>query len=169
MVGRYIKMVRHEKGLTQKQLVELCGIDEANIRKYENEKLEPSLPTLRKIASALQVPLGILIGDWGMYTANRIVQNILEPLGNALLFNKPKTGHQTIVVDLPPIADSELKEILRKSSNGEELSEAENTILMNYFHSAKFETSHKIIVKDNIIPANPELDELLQKTVVAKP
>ena len=29
-----IKRIRKEKGLTQKKLGELCGIDEANIRKY---------------------------------------------------------------------------------------------------------------------------------------
>lgn len=64
MTGENIKTIRQKQGLTQKQLGELCGIDEANIRKYENGKLEPSLTTIRKIASALGVYIGRLVDDW---------------------------------------------------------------------------------------------------------
>lgn len=36
-----------------KKLGELCGIAESNIRKYENEKQNPKIETLEKIANAL--------------------------------------------------------------------------------------------------------------------
>ena len=40
-VGENIRKFRKEKGLTQKRLGQLCGIDEANIRKYELGKANP--------------------------------------------------------------------------------------------------------------------------------
>ena len=63
-----IKQIRKEKGLTQRQLGEASGIDEANIRKYENEKLKPSLQTYRKIATALGIYIGDLVDDWGQFS-----------------------------------------------------------------------------------------------------
>ena len=43
-----IRRIRKKRGLTQKQLGELCGIDEANIRKYENGKQNPKIETIEK-------------------------------------------------------------------------------------------------------------------------
>lgn len=60
-IGENIKRIRKEKGLTQKALGELCGINEANIRKYENNKQNPKLETARKIATALGVDVWELI------------------------------------------------------------------------------------------------------------
>lgn len=61
-VGDNIRLIRKERGLTQKQLGKLCGIAEPNIRKYENEKQKPKLETLEKIASALGVTAFELMG-----------------------------------------------------------------------------------------------------------
>lgn len=54
-VGENIRKLRKEKGLTQKQLGELCGMKEANIRKYELNKANPKIETIKRIASALNV------------------------------------------------------------------------------------------------------------------
>ena len=54
-VGEKIRKIRKEKGLTQKQLGKLCGIYEANIRKYELGKQNPKIETVAKIAAALKV------------------------------------------------------------------------------------------------------------------
>ena len=54
-IGENIKRLRREKKLTQKQLGELCGINEANIRKYESGKQIPRLATIEKIAAGLEV------------------------------------------------------------------------------------------------------------------
>lgn len=59
--GTKIKEIRKRKGLTQKQLGDLCGIADANIRKYENGKQNPKMETLQKIADALEVPASELI------------------------------------------------------------------------------------------------------------
>ncbi len=72
MKGKNIKKYRQEKGLTQKQLGELCGMSESTIRKYELELLNPKLETLQKISNALDVNINELLdyqeflnnGDW---------------------------------------------------------------------------------------------------------
>ena len=52
-----IRKLRIEIGLTQKELGAKCGIDEANIRKYESGKQKPKIDTLKKIADALGVQI----------------------------------------------------------------------------------------------------------------
>lgn len=60
-VGENIKRIRKKKGFTQKALGELCNINEANIRKYENGKQNPKYETVRKIAKALGVDVWEII------------------------------------------------------------------------------------------------------------
>lgn len=57
--GEKIKRIRKEKGLTQKQLAELCNppMADSAIRRYENDKAKPKLETIRRIARALDTPL----------------------------------------------------------------------------------------------------------------
>lgn len=59
--GTRIKEIRKQKGLTQKQLGDMCGIADSNIRKYENGYQNPKIETLQKIADALGVPITELI------------------------------------------------------------------------------------------------------------
>lgn len=54
-IGKKIKEIRIKRGFTQKQLGNLCGIADSNIRKYENGLQNPKIETLRKIAKALDV------------------------------------------------------------------------------------------------------------------
>lgn len=58
-----IKKIRLEKGFTQKQLAEKCGMYESQIRKYEAGKANPKIETLQRIANALDVPLSALKND----------------------------------------------------------------------------------------------------------
>lgn len=54
-VGENIRKIRKEKGLTQKKLGELSGINEVQIRQYELGRANPKLETIDKIAAALKV------------------------------------------------------------------------------------------------------------------
>ncbi len=58
-VGENIKRIRKERGLTQKELGELCGINEVQVRRYEIGKANPKIETIDRIASAL----GVFIAD----------------------------------------------------------------------------------------------------------
>ena len=57
-VGENIRRIRKEKGLTQNQLGELCGLADSAIRRYENGGANPKFETLRKIANALDISIG---------------------------------------------------------------------------------------------------------------
>lgn len=50
---------RNSDNLTQKQLSELTGIDQADISKIENGNANPSIKTLTRIASAMNMNLKI--------------------------------------------------------------------------------------------------------------
>ena len=52
--GNKIKEFRIKKGLTQKELGNLCGMADSAIRRYENGKANPKMETLQKIATALR-------------------------------------------------------------------------------------------------------------------
>lgn len=61
--GEKIRKARTEKGWTQKQLGESCGIAEPTIRRYELGKLKPKKETLKKIAAPLGIYYLELYGD----------------------------------------------------------------------------------------------------------
>lgn len=63
-VGENIKRIRKEKGLTQKQLGDMCGLADSAIRRYEGNRANPKFETLKKIANALEVYVGELEPDW---------------------------------------------------------------------------------------------------------
>lgn len=69
-IGENIKNFRKAKKMTQKQLGELCGIAEPNIRKYELGKQNPKKETLEKIAEALGIPPKLLLGWEDTYNPN---------------------------------------------------------------------------------------------------
>ena len=60
-IGELIRNARKEKNMTQRKLGELCGINEANIRKYESGRQKPKIETIKKIADALQIPIIALL------------------------------------------------------------------------------------------------------------
>ena len=54
-IGTGIKLLRLKKGLTQKQLGDLCGMADSAIRRYESNRGNPTEKTIKKIAEALGV------------------------------------------------------------------------------------------------------------------
>lgn len=60
-VAENIKRLRKEKGFTQKQLAEKCGMAESTLRQYEIGYRNPKLETLHKIANALDISIILLV------------------------------------------------------------------------------------------------------------
>ena len=58
-----IKISRKKKGITQEQLAKLTGLSRNTIINFENDKRNPRVKDLRKIANALSVPIEQLISD----------------------------------------------------------------------------------------------------------
>lgn len=52
-LGDKIKQVRKKRGLTQKQLGDLCGMADSAIRRYESGRGNPTQKTLERIGMAL--------------------------------------------------------------------------------------------------------------------
>lgn len=62
-IGSRIKSLRLQKGLTQKELGDLCGMADSAIRRYESDRGNPTEKTLRRIADALGVSVSHLTGE----------------------------------------------------------------------------------------------------------
>lgn len=59
-LSQNIKKLRERKGLSQKELISLVGLGAPMYSRIETGKVEPSLSTLEKIATALNVNLSEL-------------------------------------------------------------------------------------------------------------
>jgi transcriptional regulator with XRE-family HTH domain len=55
LVGRNVKRVRQEKGLTQEQLAELSGFSQQYISGLEQGRRNPTIVSLYELATALRV------------------------------------------------------------------------------------------------------------------
>lgn len=55
-----IHQIREEKGLTQVELAELSGVNQANISRIENGERLPNIYTLQKIANSLGMQLALI-------------------------------------------------------------------------------------------------------------
>lgn len=61
MVGKQIKKLREQKNLTQEQLAEQLHVTRQAVSNWENEKTQPDVETLHKIACALECSVEELI------------------------------------------------------------------------------------------------------------
>ena len=61
-IGARIRAIRQEKGMTQKQVADKCGMADSAIRKYELGIQVPKVETAKRIAAALNVPPAQLLG-----------------------------------------------------------------------------------------------------------
>lgn len=61
--GEKIRKARKERGITQKQIAKMLNVKPATMCNLENKDTPIKLPTLAKIAAALEVPALSLVGD----------------------------------------------------------------------------------------------------------
>jgi len=62
-IGERIRELREAKGWTQDDLAEAAGIHRVTIAKYEAGKVEPKSTSLSRLAAALEVDAGFLLGE----------------------------------------------------------------------------------------------------------
>ena len=63
MVGKNIKKVREEKGLTQDALAERLNVTRQAVSNWENEKTQPDIDMLQKIAFVLKITVNELMNE----------------------------------------------------------------------------------------------------------
>ena len=59
-VGHFLAQLRREKGMTQKELAERTGIDQADISKLENGTRNPSQKLLKRLADGMGMDLKLV-------------------------------------------------------------------------------------------------------------
>jgi transcriptional regulator with XRE-family HTH domain len=60
-IGKAIKEIRSEKGISQNKLSKLTGLNRGYLYKLENDLISPSLDIIEKIALYLEVPVSDLV------------------------------------------------------------------------------------------------------------
>lgn len=78
MIGQRLKQLRSEQHITQEKLANILGIAKTTLAAYEQEKSEPSIDTLKKLADYFNVPVDYLIGH------TNCIREEYEPISNLL-------------------------------------------------------------------------------------
>lgn len=73
-IGENIKKYRNFRNFTRKQLAQELEVSESTISRYENNKREPNMETIRKISSILGIPVTFLMDDNSLnsYMSNKL-------------------------------------------------------------------------------------------------
>lgn len=72
-IGERIRKARTERGMTQKELADKCGMFDSAIRRYELGTQKPKRETIERIATALEIDVfRIYVGDTELTMGDRI-------------------------------------------------------------------------------------------------
>jgi transcriptional regulator with XRE-family HTH domain len=82
-IGTRVMQIRNQKGLTQRELSQRSGIAGSYLSRIENRHLEPRPKTLRRLAEALDVPLGEFFQERDENLAG--VQCLITPSGRCIM------------------------------------------------------------------------------------
>lgn len=141
-----MKELRTANGLTQKQLADSLNVSQNAVYNWENEKREPSLDMIKKIAKVFDFPLYLLLDD-----TFELKDVELEKLQNAkrIEFDQKRSNNihkYDASIEITPEAmerlkeDAEAMEILKKYESGEKILESEYKKVIEY-HNRMMERS----------------------------
>ena len=80
LLGKRIKKLRREKGLTQQELGDLINVTKVSICCYEKETRVPTLETLTALAKVFKVDINYFLGN----DYNVVADNMKSAIMNAL-------------------------------------------------------------------------------------
>ena len=96
-----LKELRVGKGLTQKELADIIGVDTSSVSKYESGSSVPSFDVVKKLSAALDVSTDKL---YGIENDNSEDMEILEYLKNnpdfKILFDRIRKGDKSDIQTL---------------------------------------------------------------------
>ena len=110
-IGRRIKAIREEKGISQTKLGNLIGVSYQQIQKYENGTSALSVEKLDKIATTLTMPVSYFFEDYAKenYRTGEIKEEGKKYITNILEFDKLNTDEKTLVKGYRSIKNKETK------------------------------------------------------------
>lgn len=111
--GQIIRTARKERGLTQKQLAEKCGMATGTIQQYELNKREPRQKQLQKIANALDVNIDYLITGKSskQFLKEMMKEFSIEAIGDNICKHRKEQGlTQKELADFTELSESTIKE-----------------------------------------------------------
>ncbi len=121
-VAENIKRIRKEKGLTQKQLGERCGMSESTLRQYEIGYRNPKLETIQKIAAALHVsPSELDERIDALRKSHRLIGSMYSEMEKKRLKDGKNFEHTLEIYNKLIKAQMEISDKLAKDLTAEEL------------------------------------------------
>lgn len=96
-----LRRYRERKGLTQKELAQICGITQTTVSEIENGKANPTLEVLQRLAEALGVPVVGLLGGEAVVGAlgSLLTPPVVGSLVAALLGKAQHGGYEAWVAN----------------------------------------------------------------------
>ena len=122
-IGERIKKIRLEKGMTQKEVAEKCGLFDSTIRKYESGRQNPKIETVEKIANALGVETSELL-----YEQSELIAQMKRMFDVHDVLNSTKAAFNLNVIDSMKIMFKNHPELLQEDTQPEEKSINDDTI-----------------------------------------
>ena len=101
-VGQAIRMCRTRRGVSQSAIADRAKCSVSYLSMLENNKRDPTLSTVTKIAEALHVPVGLLfvlaadqneLGAIDEHVADQLMQSALASLGRSAHTTAQVGGH----------------------------------------------------------------------------
>ena len=96
-----LKMLRKEKGISQKSLGEEIGVSQQSINKYENYNIEPDISTLIHLAEFFNTSVDYLIGN-----------TEIRPVAELAMSLKPTQDEIELINEHRRMTDSEREVVL---------------------------------------------------------
>lgn len=99
-IGKNIKKIREAKGLAAKVVALSCKMDTGHYSRIENDKSDPSLSSLVKIANALGVSVAELFtADESFKDVNSVDKTLMEKISLIEQLDKKEKGAFFIMLD----------------------------------------------------------------------
>lgn len=136
-LGKRIKEFRKIRGLTQKQLAEKLGVTTITIQNYENNRREPNIETIGKIANILNTTASELFGFEVYDIEGNSVNSIETPLNRVNNnfeedYNQYKEDHKETIGEfrnkLNHLSDKERVKLLSNIFKSKEQKEFLNSL-----------------------------------------
>lgn len=132
-LGEKIALLRSQKKLTQERLAQALGISRASLAKYETNKNEPDLDTIRKIANFFDVSIDYLLDNTTSKKQSVDIKEALEDKNKKATWGgKELTDEQREKLKriFAVIRDELLTEKEKESGNGENSETGDKTLAM---------------------------------------